>query len=150
AESGRAFGGLARQAEGDPYLLAAVLSSVNKDNLQPVITSVFQGDLEDVWGPPAALLIGPLFGLADALRMPEAMTQILNRVGRLGKGEWIYAQWAILGRVLDALESRNRSLDNLREEGNAELKAAVARLDPLFASARKWALEKERETYQRI
>jgi putative membrane-bound dehydrogenase-like protein len=133
ARAGDALGQLALRDAGDRYLTAAVMSSVNRKNLDRVLLTVMKGS--DRTPPPAALVEG-LLRMANALGDNKAMTRLLAAVGTPEKGKYAPWQFTVLAGLLDALDERNTPLTKLREEGGEELKAALKHLPGLFAAAR--------------
>jgi len=131
--AGQALGRLAVQVAGDRYLTAAVLSSVNKKNLEQVLLAALKeaGD-----GAPPAGLVENLLRLADALGDAQATVTLLDAVAKPEKGEYAAWQFAALASLLDSLDQRNSSLERLAKEGGAELRSAVRRCLALFAAAR--------------
>jgi putative membrane-bound dehydrogenase-like protein len=133
----RALGELAVRETGDPYLSAAVLSSIDARNLDGVLLSVTR---TTEGGPPPARLVGNLLRLAGDLGQRGATVKLLAAVGTPEKGKYAAWQFAALASLLDGLDLRGSSLARLRD-GNAELKEAVGRLDGLFAAARAAAAD---------
>ncbi len=133
----RALGELAAREAGEPFLTAAVLSSVSAKNLDGVLLSVVQAT---EGGPPPARLVEGLLRLAGDLGQSGATVKLLAAVGAAEKGKYAAWQFAALASLLDGLDQRGSSLARLRE-GNAEMKAAVGRLDGLFAAARTVAAD---------
>jgi putative heme-binding domain-containing protein len=142
--AGRALGRLALKDGNDPYLLAAIMSSVNEKNLDQVISALSVKDRE--LAVPKELSEN-LLRMAIALGHRHSLATLLNEVGkpppgpspagggREGRG---YASWqfASLAGLLDALDQLNSSLPKLADEGDADLKRAIQKLDGVFAAAR--------------
>jgi putative membrane-bound dehydrogenase-like protein len=131
--AGQALGELAVRDRDDPYLLAAVASSVNKKNLDRVLLGVLRSGRG---AAPPAPVISRLLLLATAMGQKQAMATLLAAVAAPDK-EGMYAPWqyAALAGLLDSLDQRNTSLAQLAQSG-AEEKTAVARLAGLFSAAR--------------
>jgi putative membrane-bound dehydrogenase-like protein len=133
ARAGDALGQLALRDAGDRYLTAAVLSSVNRKNLERVLLAVMKGSDKT---PPSAALVESLLRLANALGDTKAMATLLTAVATPEKGKYAPWQFTTLAGLLDALDERNTPLTKLSAEGNDELKAALKPLPKLFAAAR--------------
>jgi putative membrane-bound dehydrogenase-like protein len=139
-EAGRALGQLALRDSGDPYLMAAMMSSVNKKNLEPVLLAVLEGGRKSA---PAPAVVESLLRLANALGNRKALTTLLNTVAQPENGKYAAWQFAALAGTLDALDQSNSSLKNLRDGEDADLKATVKRLDGLFTAARAAVADKK-------
>jgi putative membrane-bound dehydrogenase-like protein len=132
AAAARALGRLLLQDAGDPYIVAAGLSSLTPANLSVVLETVLASPAD----PPLPLqenLLRTALGFGDA----RAMVTLLNRLVRPQEGRYTAAQFAALGGWLDALEQRNTSLTQLARPADAALQAGVKRLQPVFEAARK-------------
>ncbi|HZV07176.1 MAG TPA: PVC-type heme-binding CxxCH protein [Gemmataceae bacterium] len=132
ARAGEALGQLALRDAGDRYMTAAVMSSVNRKNLDRVLLAVMKGREK---APPAPLL-DSLLRLANALGDTEALAKLLKTVGTPEKGQYAPWQFTTMASLLDALDERNTPLSQLRNERNEDLQAALKQLSELFATAR--------------
>jgi putative membrane-bound dehydrogenase-like protein len=139
-KAGEALGKLIVKAGDDPYLLAAAMSSINKDNLKPVMTTVLASRGADA-APLAARGTSPQL-MANLLRMAIALddkadlASLLSDVSRSQEGKYAAWQFASVATLLDALDQVNSSLTKLAEGESSELKDALKRLDNLFDAAR--------------
>jgi putative membrane-bound dehydrogenase-like protein len=136
--NGCTLGLLALSDSEDRYQLAAILSSVNKENLRLMLALL--GTRSKSWpelAGPSPTLIQSLLHLADAFGDREALTMLLRSVGARQSGKYEPWQFAALAGTLDALDSRNRSLAQLRKEGDDDLKSAIDQVAGLFTAARK-------------
>jgi putative membrane-bound dehydrogenase-like protein len=131
--AGQALGRLALKDGSDPYLLAAVMSSVNEKNLDQVIPTLGSKN-KDLAVPKA--LTENLLRMAIALGRRRSLATLLNEISQVEDGKHASWQFASLAGVLDALDLLNSSLPKLAEEGDADLKRAIQNLDGLFAAAR--------------
>jgi putative membrane-bound dehydrogenase-like protein len=131
--AGRALGELALRDGGDPYLLAAVLSSVGADNLEPVLQTALSAR-----EPPAAVT-GPLLRLATATGNTRALVALLAAMTTTDHGRYTPAQLQAVSGLLDALDGRGVPLRGLRSRGDVDLKKALDRLAGVFAFARTLA-----------
>lgn len=113
-ESAQSLASLAIQDADDPYLAAAVTSSINKENLDDVLT-VALAERQD---PAAGRLIGHLLALSVAFGNRQATLNGLDAIVRLEKADDLPWQCETVAGLLDALKRRRTSLDTLlREEG---------------------------------
>jgi putative membrane-bound dehydrogenase-like protein len=134
-QAGKLLGQLLVQDAKDPYLLAAALSSLTKQNLPAVAETVIahtrHGD------PPTFLkdLLGSALGFGH-LRVMAALLGYVARPPAQGEGiaDW---RFAVLTDFLEALDQRNLSLEKLGEEGGAEVRSSLAHLGAYFAAARQ-------------
>ena len=138
--AGRALGQLLRRGEGDRFLHAAAMSSLNRDNLDAVLQAVLES------GSPPASLIEALMRQASAMGNDRAIVTLMERIASVPKGETPGWRLPVLAGLLDGLEERGSSLARLSKEGGKDVQAAVARLAGLFAFARKNAVEAGSET----
>jgi putative membrane-bound dehydrogenase-like protein len=143
-EAGRALGDLAVRDGRDRYFLTAILSSVNKKNLDPMLRTVL-ASVEK--GAGSTELLGPLLHMAHALRDRQALVTLLDAVATPEKGRYAPWQFTALAELLDTLDRQNRSLAQLA--GGPELTAAVRRLAGIFDAARS-ALAQEGHGLERL
>jgi putative membrane-bound dehydrogenase-like protein len=132
ARAGDALGQLALRDAGERFIAAAVMTSVNRKNLDRVLLAVMTSSRK---GPPPAALVENLLRMANALNDTQALTTLLKAVATPEEGKYAPWQFAALAGLLDALDQGNRPLAKLRDEGGEE-KAAVDQLAGLFAAAR--------------
>jgi putative membrane-bound dehydrogenase-like protein len=132
-ESASHLGRLALGAAEDPYLLAAALSSVTKENLEPVLLEVLARSTKK--SPPAKLL-DTLFRMASAQGNKKVTVSLLRAISTPKDGKYATWQFSALAGFLDTLDRGNNSLENLHAEGDASLREQITRLSGLFASAR--------------
>lgn len=135
--AGAALGQLAVQAAGDRFLTAAVMSSVNKKNLDAVLKAVMAPGKE----PPPAALVESLLRIANALQHTKALVTLLKAVGSPKEGKFTPWHFTALAGLLDALDQRGLSLVKLRDQ-DPELKDAVTKLGELFTAGRKTLADK--------
>jgi putative membrane-bound dehydrogenase-like protein len=133
ARAGGALGRLALKDGGDPYMLAAVLSSVTKDNLEPVLLTVLA---EGKAKAPPAKLLDSLLRMATAMGNKEVTVSLLRAVGTPENGKYAPWQFSALAGFLDTLDRGNNSLTKLARAGDADLKKQIQRLSGLFDAAR--------------
>lgn len=133
ARAGEALGRLALLDAGDRYLTAAVMSSVNRKNLDRVLLAVMKGREK---APPASLL-GSLLRMANALGDTKALATLLKTIGTPENDGYAPWQLSTLAGLLDALDERNTPLPQLQKNAGAELKASLHQVSGLFAAARK-------------
>jgi putative membrane-bound dehydrogenase-like protein len=132
-QAGEALGQLALRDAWDRYLTAAVMSSVNRKNLDRVLLAVMKGSDKT---PPASLL-DSLLRLANALGDSKALATLLQTVGTPEKGRYAPWQFTTLAGLLDALDERNTPLSRLQNDGGEELQTALKQVTGLFTTARK-------------
>jgi putative membrane-bound dehydrogenase-like protein len=138
AQAGPALAHLALADPGDRYLAAAVMSSVNRDNLDAVLLAVL-AESKSISIP--ADLVDRLFRAARGLGDQRAMVALLRAVATPERGEFAAWQFAALAGLVDTLDRGNTSLKRLRDDGGKELQAAVDQLAALFSAARSAAAD---------
>jgi len=80
-EAGKLLGTLALKDHADPYLLAAIMSSVNRKNLAPMMNEVLKSKR-----PPADVL-GKLLLLANAFKDQKTIVSVLAAIGKSDDGQ---------------------------------------------------------------
>jgi putative membrane-bound dehydrogenase-like protein len=131
--TGHILGRLALRDQNDRYLLAAVLSSVTKENLEPMLMTVLA---ESKGTAPPVTLVDRLLRIARLIGNTRALITLLQAVATPEKGRYAAWQFVTLAGLLDTLDQRDDSLTKLRSEGHDDLKRVVDRLSGLFAAAR--------------
>jgi putative membrane-bound dehydrogenase-like protein len=136
--AGDALGQLVIKAGDDVFLLAAAISSINKDNLKPVMRTVLASRGADAspLAAPRAQLMANLLRMSMALDDKASLVSLLMEVGRSEDGKYAPWQFASVASLLDALDQVNSSLTKLAEENHGGFKPALKRLDNLFDAAR--------------
>src|SRR5258707_11007410 len=104
------------------------MSSVNENNLDQVILALSVKD-KDLAVPKE--LSENLLRMAFALGHRHSLATLLNEVGKTEDGRYASWQFASLAGLLDALDQLKSSLPKLAEEGDADLKVAIQKLDGL-------------------
>ena len=121
----QALGRLAVSCEHDPFMAAAVLSSVNRNNIATVVESVFAHQPQ-----PPEPMADRLCRMVVALKQPQLVDKLIRRASRPTDGKSLEAwQFASLAAVLDALPPDDAKLpvsDELRPA--AEVAIAQARV----------------------
>jgi putative membrane-bound dehydrogenase-like protein len=131
--AGRVLGELAQRDGADPYLFAAVQSSLKPDNLQAALLQVLDGKAKH------AYLVEPLMRLASAQKNAQAIAEsltVLSLPQEKGYGVW---HFAALAGLLDGLEQRNSSLAQIASTKDARVREAAKGVAPVFAAARALA-----------
>src|SRR5262249_23041515 len=107
ARAGQALGQLLLKESGDRYFLTALLSSVNRKNLDAVLLAVLSGSKD---GAPPAQLVERLLGLASAFGHSRATVTLLKAVATPEQGKHAAWQVAALAALLDDLDQRGAAL----------------------------------------
>src|SRR5262249_33061562 len=132
-KAAEALAQLAVRDGGDRFAAAAVLSSVTKKNLEPVLLAVLS---ESKTSPAPPAVVEGLLRTATAQGNTKALSAALSAVATPKDDKYAPWQFAALAGLLDALDQRNTPLAKLADEGDEGLKAAVKRLPSLFDAAR--------------
>ena len=108
---------LALKHPSQPYIVAAVQSSVRPNNLDQVLTLA----LEKMSDTSPVELIAQLTGMAAALGDPVLVSQAIKRITTVNRGPIAAWQLIALNRILDSVQRHtDRNSDFLRRE-DAEL-----------------------------
>jgi len=129
----------------DAYFLAAVFSSVNKDNFAYFVNGMvgFAGKM------PGPLVMEKLVKLGSALGDDKGMAVLLGAISNPVDRQFTSGQLAALGHYCDALDQQNLPLAKLAQKGSDLMRNAVEELKPVFAAARKAAVDPETKLEQR-
>jgi putative membrane-bound dehydrogenase-like protein len=145
-QAGRALGQLALQAPDERYLSAAVMSSVNKKNLDSLLVTVLAGAKGSL--PP--VLAENLLRLANSLGDTQTFVNLLGKVSTAEHGRYAAWQFGALAGLLDALDQRNTSLTKLKQAGPDDMKEALGQLAKIFAAARTTAADAQAPLDERM
>ncbi|MBL8795139.1 MAG: c-type cytochrome [Planctomycetia bacterium] len=132
-KAGQVLAELAIKNADDRFISAAVMSSVTPRNLGPMLLTVLQRGRQ---AAPPAELVENLWRLASAFGDDRSLISLLTAVSTSTNERYEPWQTTALAGLLDALEQRNVTLTKLHQDGNADLKAAIQKLDGLFQAAR--------------
>jgi putative membrane-bound dehydrogenase-like protein len=132
AACGETLGRLLRQDAGDPYIRAAALSSLTRENLDSVVAKVLAAP-SDAAGP---VLLG-LLQSAVGFGAPRATAALLEHLVDPHPGGPGRAELIVLAEWLDWLDQRNTPLPELVRQADERLRAHLQRLSSGFAAARK-------------
>jgi putative membrane-bound dehydrogenase-like protein len=127
-QTGQALAALALKHEDDRHLVAAVMSSVHKDNGADVLAAVVAGK-----SPPESLL-QPLLGTVTALDDKSALAKVLRRITTADKeGNFAAWQMSALASMLEALARRKEPLDKtVGDKVYAQMVIMVAKTHPIL------------------
>jgi putative membrane-bound dehydrogenase-like protein len=129
ARAGAALARLAHREPNNRYLMAAVLSSVNRNNLGSMLSSETLAS-----APPA--IVENLLRMATALGDKHATIKILNEISKGFKNYYDDWQFNALASLLDALDQRGTSLARLQADADTDMRAALDDLGQVFIAAR--------------
>jgi putative membrane-bound dehydrogenase-like protein len=140
--AGAALGQLATRAGADPYLTAAILSSVHRKGLGKVVQAVTDNRID-----PAAGLFEGLLRTAHGLKENTALAALLER---LSTGELVPWKLAALAGLQDVFGQPQAPLAHLDIGGNDRLRVAAGRLQRLFERARALAQDAQAPEAERL
>ncbi|MBM4068249.1 MAG: c-type cytochrome [Planctomycetes bacterium] len=123
---------LALRDAGDSYVLAAIMSSVDRKNLGDMLKEIITRDK-----PPPVVLMEKLLALASALDNRDGLAMLLSAAAAPPVGGYTATQFASLGVLLDALDRKNASLESVVVLGGKRIKPAIEDLTALYTAARK-------------
>jgi len=135
--AGNILAKLALQDSRDNHFLAAVFSSVDKDKYAPFAQTVFGKGAKT----PSTALLEKLAKLGVALGDDKGMAVLLEAMSTPVGGQYPPIQLAALSAYVDALDQKNLSLVKVADAGSDLMKKAVEGLRPVFAEARKAAVD---------
>jgi putative membrane-bound dehydrogenase-like protein len=147
--AGEALARLASANSRDPFISAAVASSVNDRALGPMLESALASLSREPADGGLALaenLIGMAVGRNDA----KALSSLVRAVARDADGRVADWQLDALASLLDALDRQNTTLAKFAKNADAELQAAIERLRPIFDAARRIAADPRESEADRI
>ncbi len=147
--AGEALARLAAAESRDPFISAAVASSVSDRTLGPMLESA----LASLGRDPAAgasALAENLIGMAVGRRDSKALGVLVRAVTRETDGRVPDWQLDALASLLDALDRQNTTLATFGRNADAELLAAIERLRPIFVAARRIAADPQEPEADRI
>ncbi|HKB02153.1 MAG TPA: PVC-type heme-binding CxxCH protein, partial [Gemmataceae bacterium] len=142
--AGAALGTLLRSSGEDKYVVAAALSSLTDKNFPAVAEAALTGDRL------SQPVIEGLLAFAVARSDTATLAKLLAGIGGSKDGTYTAGQLDALAALLDALGRRRTSLAALAMRGGPVLTAAVAKLDPAFAHARKVAADQKAPLADRL
>jgi putative membrane-bound dehydrogenase-like protein len=125
---------LALRDSRDPYLLAAVFSSLQRSDFATFAPNVVGADGKTPSPSPA--LLEKLVQFGAALGNDKGMAALLEAVAQPVDGRFTKGQFAVLGAYLDALDQRKQTLGAVKAGGNNEMAKAADGLAALFTAAR--------------
>ncbi len=106
--SAQALAKIALASQSDPYITAAVLSSLNKENVGPVLAAVMGGNGK---GPPPERLVDRLLRISAALGDDDALVKAIAAITQSKDGKFAAWQFTALAGMLDVTSRRKQSLD---------------------------------------
>ncbi len=128
----RGLAALANRDAGDPFLAAAVTSSIGPHNLGPVLEIA----LADRHNAVAGRLAGRLLALSVAYNDHRTTLSALDSILKLDLDDSTAWQFETVTELLDALQHRKKSLESLTAEDARRGEAILARIDQLTQHAR--------------
>jgi putative membrane-bound dehydrogenase-like protein len=145
--AGEALGKLALRDADDPFILAAVMSSANSQNLDSLLLTILASAKTTA---PSAELTENLLRLASNMGSSKTLAIVLDKVATPDQGHYASWQFTALAGLLDALDQKNTTLAKLQGEGEAELKSAIGKLGGMFADARALASSSQASTAEKL
>jgi putative membrane-bound dehydrogenase-like protein len=132
--AGVALGKLAVASSDEPYLIAAIMSSLTSANLPAVVMEAVKPDGHRT---PSGHVLEPLTTMVIAVDDPAAVGPLVRAIATPKDGQYQAWQLAALRTLLDALDRRKLTLAAYREKASEELRSELARLPDLFTFARR-------------
>ena len=144
-QMGRLLGLLALRPGGDSYQIAAVMSSLKKENLAEVLTAVLKN------GEDQTDLLQQLLDQAAAFQHDPAQIILLNRATEPAADK-TYARWqyTAIEQFQTTLGRRGDSLKKWLSGQKSESRLLELRLQAMFKAARKLATNSEASLVDRV
>jgi len=136
--AGAALGTLALRHSDDPYLTAAVLSSINQKNLYDFLLSAFWSKSGK---PPPEALTQQIVSIATGLGDDIMLAKVVFLVTERHSGHFERWQIAALAGMLDTLARQNKSLEKL---------AGRQQIEPMLAECRAISTDPKASESDRI
>jgi putative membrane-bound dehydrogenase-like protein len=146
-DAGPVLAQIALRDVADPYIVAAALSSADRESLGAMISAVLDGG---VASGQRLELLDRLIDLAVPLGQTEGLAAVLQTVTKPREGRFTEWQLTTLARVLEALARHKETLRNLAESGGSRGAAAVGAADEVFRYAQKQATDTKLPVPQRV
>jgi putative membrane-bound dehydrogenase-like protein len=135
AEAGKALARLAFQATDDHFLIAAVMSSVNRRNVNTLVTSALASGQKT-----AATAFGEkLVDLAVKLGDVSTVNTLAAKISQSEQGHFAPWQFAFANRLLGAFSFGNPGFRNLNVTESEQLKKSLRQLAEVVTAARRVA-----------
>jgi putative membrane-bound dehydrogenase-like protein len=147
-QAGAAIGRMLVAKSDDRFLFSALMSSVNKANVDEVLSRVVT---ESGGSAPNQNLIGNLLDVAAAFGNDQALAKLVRYVTQEENGRFADWQFTAFARLLDSLARRSESL--AKKVGQSKVPDAdqlLAAVDRLYAAARKVAADPEATVDSRV
>ncbi|MEX2026293.1 MAG: HEAT repeat domain-containing protein, partial [Pirellulaceae bacterium] len=132
---------IAAENHADPYITAAVMSSLTKENIGPVLAGVLSTSGK---GPPPEAIVQKLLAIATAFGDDTVVNKALASILSLANSNAGAQQFAALAGILDVVERQKKSLDKLLDEPSRQ------RVKTLYAEARKLAADDSADSDARL
>jgi putative membrane-bound dehydrogenase-like protein len=131
---------LAADNHADPYITAAVMSSLTKENIGPVLAGVLSAGGKET---PPETIVQKLLAIAAAFGDDTVVNKALASILRPEGGSAGAPQFAALAGILDVVERQKKSLVKLLDQPSQQ------RVKALYAAARKLAADDDAEVAAR-
>jgi putative heme-binding domain-containing protein len=148
ARAGAAIGQMFVADGNDRFLFAALMSSINKANVEHVLSQVVTDSRS---AAPNQNLIGNLLDLAASFGNDQALARLVRYVTQDENGRFADWQFTAFARLLDSLARRNELL--AKKVGQSKIPDAdkiLAAADRLLAAARKLAADPQAAVESRM
>jgi len=137
--------GTTKAGEIDPVFMAAVISSLKGDNLEPVLAEVMRT------GVTQTELLQQLLSQATAFNSEKSLVSLLNRATQpTATGSFDRWQYAAIDQFLVSLERRFTTLDKWLAGLSPAGQPVANRLQVLFSAARKVAADEDAAVEDRV
>ena len=136
---------LAQRHVNDPYLLAAVMSSLNNAN----VGAVLEGLTSAKSNIPARLL-GQVLGMTVKFNNKDAVTRALARITKSTNGDYSNDQMRVLSSLLEALNRQRIPITKLLDKKRPEHAAILNDLQAISSKASTTARSKQAKEADRL
>jgi hypothetical protein len=143
--AGTAIGTILKTHGDDQFITATALSSLTPKNF-PAVAEAVMGDPSH---SPPTTVVERLIAFAVAKTDEATLGKMLATVAPK-EGPFTTGHFHQLASLMDALERQKKSLADLTKTDNADLKAAVEKLEPAFTQARSKAMDAKAPPADRV
>jgi putative heme-binding domain-containing protein len=131
-KAGGALGRLATADGADAQLFAAVVSSLNANNIDAFAVTIAAAAKDRA---PSPVILSGILQTALGIKRPQAVVPLLDALTTAKEGRYAPWQFAALANLLDSLDQAKTNLSTLAAS-SPELKSAPAKVDAILTAAR--------------
>ncbi|MDB5389657.1 MAG: putative rane-bound dehydrogenase [Planctomycetaceae bacterium] len=146
-DSAQILGELAQSVKGNNYLFAAVMSSINHNNIEGVLLAALNRPDR---ATPNDNFIERLLGMASAFGNDNALLKLLDEATKSQNGEYATWQLSAVATLLSTLDRQQKSLDTWKQSSHPDAARILEQVRGLLAAAAKRAADPLVATADRV